>query len=274
MTFGELMMVVGAFNQVQSSLRWFVDNFSSIADWRATLVRVASFRSAVMTMDSVGEPASRIELLESAGGSIRFDDLKVVVPTGSIKLSEQQVHMEPRDRVLIAGERAAGRACLFGAIVGIWPWGRGRICRPTRQSVMFLPARGYVPPGTLRAALAYPQSVARCDDATIERALSDVGLQNLCARLDSAERWDRKLNDDEKQCLGFARVILQRPQWLVLNDVLEALDPDSRRRIEALFSNQLAGIGLINIGEERAQDALFTVRLHLVADQLAQGLAI
>ena len=44
MTFGELMMVIGAFNQVQQSLRWFVDNFSSIADWRATLLRIASFR--------------------------------------------------------------------------------------------------------------------------------------------------------------------------------------------------------------------------------------
>lgn len=62
MTFGELMVVVGAFNQVQTSLRWFVDNFPSLADWRATLVRVASFRSALVTMDSVGPEASRIEL--------------------------------------------------------------------------------------------------------------------------------------------------------------------------------------------------------------------
>ena len=37
MTFGKLMMVVGAFNQVQQALGWFVDNFSGIADWRATL---------------------------------------------------------------------------------------------------------------------------------------------------------------------------------------------------------------------------------------------
>jgi putative ATP-binding cassette transporter len=48
LSFGGMMMAAGAFNQVQSSLRWFVDNFSTIADWRATLLRVASFRRALI----------------------------------------------------------------------------------------------------------------------------------------------------------------------------------------------------------------------------------
>jgi len=54
-TFGGLMMAVGAFNQVQQSLRWFVDNFSTIADWRATLLRVAEFRRALRVCDAVPE---------------------------------------------------------------------------------------------------------------------------------------------------------------------------------------------------------------------------
>jgi putative ATP-binding cassette transporter len=60
-SFGELVMVVGAFNQVQQSLRWFVDNFSSIADWRATLMRVASFQKAIVDL---GQPAVRINFAE------------------------------------------------------------------------------------------------------------------------------------------------------------------------------------------------------------------
>jgi putative ATP-binding cassette transporter len=61
LSFGGLMMAAGAFNQVQSSLRWFVDNFSTIADWRATLLRVADFRRAItdcdaMSPDAVPEP--------------------------------------------------------------------------------------------------------------------------------------------------------------------------------------------------------------------------
>jgi putative ATP-binding cassette transporter len=53
LTFGGLMMAVGAFNQVQLSLRWYVDNFSSIADWRATLLRVAEFRRALIACDAL-----------------------------------------------------------------------------------------------------------------------------------------------------------------------------------------------------------------------------
>jgi putative ATP-binding cassette transporter len=77
MSFGEVMVIVGAFNQVQQALRWFVDNFSSVADWRATLLRVAVFRQKILTMDEVGEGAGRIAFDEGEGLSIRFDDLVV-----------------------------------------------------------------------------------------------------------------------------------------------------------------------------------------------------
>src|SRR5208282_930055 len=40
LSFGELMVVVGAFYQVNQSLRWFVDNFAVLAEWRAALFRV------------------------------------------------------------------------------------------------------------------------------------------------------------------------------------------------------------------------------------------
>ena len=190
MTFGELMVVVGAFNQVQSSLRWFVDNFSGIADWRATLLRVANFRSAVLTMDSFGKSASRIELDETESRSIRIDDLQVAAPAGCIRLSEPHLELKPGERVLIVGEQGAGRNLVFRALIGIWPWGSGRIRRPPRKSVSFLPALAYVPPGTLRTALAYPHSADEYEPAAITAALAAVGLERLEPLLDTSERWD------------------------------------------------------------------------------------
>src|SRR6516162_491107 len=265
MSFGELMLVVGAFNQVQTSLRWFVDNFSSIADWRATLLRVASFRAAVITMDSLGESTSRIELEESDSPAIRIDDLQVAAPAGAIRLSEAQLQISPGERVRITGERGAERTMFFRALIGLWPWGKGRIVRPARQSMMFLPARAYVPPGSLRAALCYPCATHDFDDAATERALTAVGLERLQPLLDTTERWDQRLNDDEKQLLAIARVMLQRPQWVVLNEALAALDPASRRRTEALFSGDLARVGLINIGRETDKE-FFLRRVQLRTD--------
>jgi vitamin B12/bleomycin/antimicrobial peptide transport system ATP-binding/permease protein len=266
MSFGELMLVVGAFNQVQTSLRWFVDNFSGIADWRATLLRVASFRGALATMDSFDEGASRIDLKETESPAIRLDDLQVAAPAGAIRLSERLVDLEPGERVLITGERGAERLLLFRAIIGIWPWGSGRITRPARASMMFLPARAYVPPGSLRGALCYPCATHDFDDAATARALASVGLERLQPLLDTTERWDQRLNEDEKQSLAIARVILQRPQWVVLNGAFELLDPVSRRRIEALLTGELANIGLIDIGRNGYPAAFFVRRVRLLTD--------
>jgi putative ATP-binding cassette transporter len=270
MSFGQLMVAVGAFNQVQTSLRWFVDNFSSIADWRATLLRVASFRAAVLSMDGLGESTSRIELEESDSPGIRIDELQVAAPAGAIGLSEAHVQLRPGERVLITGERGAERTLFFRALIGLWPWGKGRIVRPARQSMMFLPARAYVPPGTLRAALCYPCATHDFDDATTGRALAAVGLERLQPQLDATLRWDRELNDDEKQSLAIARVILQRPRWLVLNGVFEGLDAASRGRIETILAGELAGLGLIDIGKEvkeGEEGAFFTRNLRLVTDE-------
>ena len=66
LSFGGLMMAAGAFNQVQSSLRWFVDNFSTIADWRATLLRVANFRRALMADPPADRPAPNTDVKAAA----------------------------------------------------------------------------------------------------------------------------------------------------------------------------------------------------------------
>lgn len=271
MTFGQLMVAVGAFNQVQSSLRWFIDNFSSIADWRATLLRVASFRSALLTMDTLGAGASHIDMEESPEGALRIDDLQVATPNGCVKLDQAHVQLQRGERALIVAERGAERDLLFRALIGVWPWGSGRIRRPPPAIMMFLPARAYVPPGTLQAAVAYPRAAHDLDPQTVAQAFTDVGLERLRGQLDIAQRWDRQLNEDEKQCLAFARALLHRPEWLIVNGALDVLDAASRERIEGLFSTQLAGVGLVNIGQDRGEGEFFTHRLKLEADPAGPG---
>ena len=266
MTFGELMMLVGAFNQVQTSLRWFVDNFSSIADWRATLLRVASFRKTILTMDKLGLTASRIAFDEGDGPSIRIDDLHVATPAGCVMLSETHLELKPGEHVLIVGERGAGKTLLFRAIVGLWPWGSGHISRPARQSIAFIPTHAYIPPGVLRSSITYPRAADASNDDAIATALAGVGLDRLKPMLGKASRWDRELNDDEKQRIAFARVILQRPRWVVIDNALDLVDPGSRRRIEAVFTGTLVDVGVINIGKAQNDSGFFTRTLHLVRD--------
>lgn len=247
MTFGKLMMVVGAFNQVQQALGWFANNFSSIADWRATLLRVASFRTMLVTIEKVGEGQSEIELDGRHEESIVIDDLWIATPEGRLTLSEPHLEVKPGDHVLIAGDRNAERA-LFQAIAGLWPWGGGRVARPHRQSMVFIATPTYVPPGTLREALAYPHPPHTFDETRIREAFAVVGLDHLAPLLDESERWDRRLNDNDKQCLAVVRILLQKPRWVVLNRALAALDPDVARRVATAFERDMAEVGVIYIG--------------------------
>src|ERR1700684_2407508 len=137
-TFGGLMLASGAFNQVQSSLRWFVDNFSTIADWRATLLRVASFRRAVIDPDVLHDIHSRIAWLEGAPGKIGIENLEIASPAGCTMLEESKVEVTAGERVLIVGEPGAGKTLLFRALAGLWPWGAGCITRPKGEEFWYM----------------------------------------------------------------------------------------------------------------------------------------
>lgn len=265
-SFGGLMMVVGAFSQVQQALRWFPDNFSSIADWRATLIRVASFRLALGEMDNLGQQTGRIERVASADGRLAFDDLGVASPSGCTKLAARHVVINPAERVLIVGKRGVGKTNFIRAVAGLWPWGCGRISVPLAETMMFMSQRPYIPPGTLREVLAYPSRPSRFEDSDFAAMLDKLELTQFSSLLDRSARWDRELTGDEQQILAFARVMLHRPRWLLIDEALDSLDEESRNRVLDIFSKELADTAILNIGRADPHEGFFTRVLHLFHD--------
>jgi vitamin B12/bleomycin/antimicrobial peptide transport system ATP-binding/permease protein len=266
LSFGELMMAVGAFIQVQQSLRWFIDNFNTIADWRGTLLRVTGFRETVINLDRVETTESHIELVEASGNKVTFENLEIAAPTGHTILSERHVEIIRGDRVLIVGDSRTGKTLLFQAIAGLWPWGSGRIALPFSDGVMFIPRRPYVPLGTLRAALAYPSPETAFKDDQLLAVLQSTGLDHLSSSLDQTARWDKELTDEEQQCLVFTRILLHKPCLVVIDEALDTLDDDARNRVISLFKDKLKDAGIINIGRPKTDSYFFTRVLHLVKD--------
>ncbi len=264
-SFGGLMMAAGAFSQAQSSLRWFVDNFSAIADWRATLHRVASFRHALVRSHEPGGFGSRIVYTEGDPGAISIDGLQIVSNANADMLKESNVVVKSGERVLILGAPGTGKTQLFRALAGLWPWGAGRITRPAGEQIFYLPGgTPYMPRGTLREVLAYPLKAESFEEGACRRALYRLGLERLAPLLDTTHRWDRELSQDEQLCLAVARILLQSPPWVLIDGMFGSLDDDVLELVIDVFNNELQRTGVIHIGGPAQAHPLFTRVLHLV----------
>lgn len=273
MSFGTLMMVAGAFNQVQSSLRWFVDNLSLIADWRATLHRVVLFRDALTTVDEIGIDAGRIDVVEDTGG-LRLDDLELALPESSATLDEPRIEIRPGERIQILAKATSPKSTLFRALAGMWPWGAGTIHLPGRETMTFIPQRPYLPSGTLRAAVCYPTEPGLLDEASVVAALERVDLAHLVPMLERSGRWDRDLPLDEQQRLAFARLLLQAPRWVVLDDAISALNDTHRRLVLSLKDRELADTTLIRLGCDAVLDGDWDRTLHIIERSTGPHLSI
>ena len=272
-SFGGLMMAAGAFNQVQSSLRWFVDNFSTIADWRATLLRVASFRRAMLLTDDLHRVEGHITVTDGEPGQYVIDHLEIASPAGCTMLEDPHVVVKAGERVLILGESGTGKTLLFRALAGLWPWGAGSIARPGGESVLYVPRTPYMPPGTMREVLAYPLKVDSFSERAFVNALARLRLKRLAPMLDQSKRWERELSEEEQQRLSFARVVLQAPPWVLIDGVLDQLDEETLARIIDVFSKDLPHTGVIHIGRAEHRKDLYTRVLHLINDPTIRRLA-
>ncbi|WP_181164505.1 ABC transporter ATP-binding protein/permease [Amaricoccus solimangrovi] len=266
LSFGELMMVVGAFNQVQQSLRWFVDNTGAIADWRATLLRVMNFRQALLDLDRVEASAGLIERREGPRDRFLLEDVRVRTRHGCAALEPPSLEVGPGERVLILGKPGSGRTSFFLAIAGLWSAGSGRIVVPPDHEVAYLTQRPFLRGGPLRQALRFDGETV--EDAKLRAGLRRVGLDNLAGSLDLAARWDRELGLGEQERLCYARLLLARPRFLVSDEGLDTLDETNRELLLGILGDELRETAVVNISQRREPTGFYDRVVRLCATPL------
>ncbi len=267
---GQLIQISSAFGRVQDSLSWFVDNYSSLAAWRATTDRLTSFEeSFVQLAQSRREQSAINSVATGSGNTLDAQDLTLALPNGAVLLSELSLHAEAGDSVLLRGPSGSGKSTLFRAFAGIWPFSRGRTSLPA--DAMFIPQRPYFPNGTLRDALAYPQPAGSYTEEALRQALDDALLPQLKQRLNDEDAWSQKLSGGEQQRLAIARVLLKKPKWLFADEATSALDEAAEKTLYERLIAQVkqAGGAIVSIAHRPAVGAYHGKRWEL--EKLPEG---
>ena len=249
---GELIQISSAFGRVQDSLSWLVDNYSSLAAWRATTDRLTSFEDNISAVAQQGRAQAASNLIANeaqtlAADTLGVNNLSLRLPTGATLLSGVSLQAGPGESVLLKGPSGSGKSTLFRALAGIWPFYTGQTHLPA--DAMFIPQRPYFPDGSLRNALAYPQPAAQYDDDALKQALLDALLPQLASRLDEENAWSQKLSGGEQQRLAIARVLLKKPRWIFADEATSALDETAEKTIydKLLASVRAAKGSLVSI---------------------------
>ena len=227
---GELMQIASAFDRVQGALSWFVENYSTLATWRATTDRLTHFEDALTRHEVSLSPT--VETTTSPDGSLHLDNLALALPQGT-RLARAYLHAHTGDRILVSGPSGSGKSTLFRAIAGVWPYASGGLALPAnfRDEAMFIPQQPYLPQGPLRDALAYPEPAGHYTDEALAQALRDALLPHLVHRLDEDDAWGQRLSGGERQRLAIARVLLKQPRWVFADEATSALDAPAEQAV-------------------------------------------
>jgi putative ATP-binding cassette transporter len=228
-------------------LSWFVENYASLASWKATVDRLVTFEDAIVRASMTLESPDRIQVVSNGADGIRAENLEVRLPNGRVLMPDASFAFKPSERVLVTGPTGVGKSTLFRAIAGIWPFGSGEIQEPADARILFLPQKPYLPIASVRDTLSYPSPGGTFSDSELRAVLTATGLEPLADHLDDVDNWANRLSLGEQQRLAVARALLQQPRWVFLDEATAALDEEAERRMYQLITERLPEATIVSI---------------------------
>lgn len=262
-TLGQFQQTANAFSSVQSALSFFIDSYTTLASYKANTNRLTSFKRAMTKAEALSGVGYGLVQGNDTKADVTAKDLTLALPDGREIVNAAALALPKGKATLVTGPSGSGKSTLFRAIAGIWPFGKGRVDVPPGQSALVLPQRPYIPLGTLRGAVSYPNTTDQFTDAAIREALRAAQLPQLAEELDRVDAWDQRLSGGEQQRLAIARAILARPDWLFLDESTAALDETSEAGIYRTLREKLPGTTIVSIGHRSTLHALHDGRIDM-----------
>ncbi|MES2206612.1 MAG: ABC transporter ATP-binding protein/permease [Pseudomonadota bacterium] len=241
---GGLMQISNAFDELQKALSWFVDSYTRIAEWRSSIERLNGF---IKSMEQ-----SPVNLSHTQANHIAFNNTQLMLPNGQALLNIEDVSIEPGQHTLLTGASGSGKSTLFRLMAGIWPFATGTIKHPSEAEILFLPQRPYLPIGSLKMVLTYPETSSAHSEEILRDVLTRVYLPHLIPLLNETHYWTQNLSPGEQQRLAFARALLIKPKWLFLDESTSALDFDVEQALYTLLHESIPQTTIISIAHRHS----------------------
>ncbi len=262
-TLGDLMQSAQAFQQMSGALAWPVNNVGGIAEWRASVERVTSLLHSLDNVDAeVAKTDQWIHVKWNTQPVLVLRDLTISKYEGDMLATGINLEIPQGDHVLITGEMSNGSK-LFRAIAGIRPWGSGIIELPNQGRMFFMPPRPHLPTGMLRKAITYPALRRKFTQEQLETAMRLAGVEYLILQLDKEDDWLQSLSRSEQQRLGMVRLLINRPQWIFIQEAFDSLTADDEHRMLHLICEQIPNVTLVVVSRNQEEPNFYQHHLAL-----------
>ena len=241
---GDITQTAASFGHIQDSLSFFRNNYDSFAGFRASVVRLYGLVDA----NERGRELPSILVKPSEDATVELRNVEVRTPSGERLIDPVDVRLDDGDSLVVTGRSGSGKTTLLRSLAELWPYASGTLCRPDGDNeTMFLSQLPYVPLGSLRTVVCYPNSPDGISDAELSDVLAKVVLAPLITRIDEEQDWAKVLSPGEQQRVAFARVLLTKPKAVFLDEATSALDEGLEFALYQLLRAELPDCVVVSV---------------------------
>jgi len=259
--FGDVSQTATSFGNISDSLSFFRNNYDAFAAFRAAIIRLHGLVEA----NSQGRALPAVLTRPSDDGSVELTDIEVRTPGGDRLIDPIDVRLGSGDSLVITGRSGFGKTTLLRSLAELWPYASGTLRRPDGENeTMFLSQLPYVPLGTLRDVVCYPNTSADVSDETLRDTLTKVALSPLGDRLDEERDWAKVLSPGEQQRVAFARIFLTKPKAIFLDESTSALDSGLEHALYQMLRSELPDCIVVSVSHRPSLETLHDQQLELL----------
>jgi len=233
---------------VQDAFSFIVNSYSRIAEWQAVSQRLITFLNHIYQIDYDVEKRNHFQIEKIPQNKIVAKGVDIFTPQNEKLLENINEEFLHGQNYWIKGISGLGKSTFVRAIAGIWPYGSGDISLPEQKNIMFVPQKSYMPLGTLREALLFPDQISHVSEEELAKLLQDCGLPTLVDQMHETKAWSESLSPGELQRIAFVRVLLHKPDWVFLDESTSSMDLNNEKKMYELLKQHLPNCSVISVG--------------------------